>query len=1397
MGFLSSAISKAKSYASTARSTYRTSRSSGGTRRASASRAVQNVGRSYARGGSRTARRIQRSKTAAAIRRVGSGGKARTRKVPTTKTTRPKVPTGRHLAPSKAVIARETVSERLSKIPTVRKIRGVLEESKKHRPTMVGGLGVSAGGVLVTDAREQPAYKDLTHKKLTKEEKARNLNVTLRQTLQPDVTKTRDYYNVLTEEEAIIGSPSGIGTATVPPSVTGKPDTKKKGGYWQSSQTFGEQVDEIGLLGALGERQKALGATYIPTIGEYQKAVQTTPIVKDVFGAASKVLESKLSPERIQYGRDVSTALYGWGRSHPVTYVAEVGSMVALGPALKGVGYAAKGVKASRTGQFVGKGLGVTGSALGKVPVVGTVGRGLGYAGRGAVAVGKTRIPMTKMTVGGVTAQAALVGVPTYMTAQERKKITSTMDIDAAREQGLVVGQMKPLTEREVQIRKAEFDAAFIGHSAAFASGAALAPAAGSLGRGYASKQKAFREAVGESKPIMYRDTIYSGQPQAPTGSLTSQVAKDIKQSLKESGHKVVDRDVFVPAKTVRDPQPFLGTEGKLVVSDLEKGIYTGKIDIPSIKKMQASTQASKGEAVIESAYEKKLADFYEKKAIGGGRVIRRDAESMTGISQADLAKHQEFLDMPIDARWSMYNKASLTGADKRKLIDVTNPVFVEMGIDPRKIHEGSLVLSEMPFIKWYKLRSGRYPQPGVAGGYARGGSIRKGGEIGLRKELGMQTLATRTYPHEIAHKILPDMESTLLEETKAIAFNREFVEKFDMLYGTRTKVPKMKRVGDKQSDLYVDARELSKKMETLPPIPSEYSTLGIKPTQRYGEQLQQQYADDIAMATQMKGDILFGAQYPKYAKLSKTMRVQQSQKGYEKLIDEAPIKISGVEEYRDIRRIKSEKTAKEAFEEWQDVVAGKKATGRQRHLLKKIDTVGPDTTVYPPFDEAYSRILPEARRQVRLQTTAEMLGERLPKLDTGEAWEIGETARLWKARHSATQKMTASEFISARKQTIDPTELAYISELKRKVPRLERYAAPTEVEVAERVGADITYLTKKKDIIKYRQQQVDELLADSGEAVAERKAIIGERFGVNAPKTGGYVEPESGYWTPAQIKKTKKEMNIIFGEDKPKPKPTAAKTPKGEQQGTGGMFYETPILETAVPKTKIVVKSRTKARETQWSRQQTRVVETPITKPRTRTRMVSPFVAAQTGKQRQKDSPFTLTIPQMQTMGVMEVTQGKQMVRDILTQSGIQKTVTPTAQTTQQKTVTPVIQATTDITIPVTPRRPKVPVTPTTTTTPPPTAVPIPPYIPPPIIPFGLSGGGAAAAAPTPTRKRGTQEFRKNPIASLFGDVAPEKKRKGKKEKKQESFSDMLAGAKMPTMITFGSKKTTKKRKK
>ncbi|MCK5432534.1 MAG: hypothetical protein KAJ03_07305 [Gammaproteobacteria bacterium] len=188
--------------------------------------------------------------------------------------------------------------------------------------------------------------------------------------------------------------------------------------------------------------------------------------------------------------------------------------------------------------------------------------------------------------------------------------------------------------------------------------------------------------------------------------------------------------------------------------------------------------------------------------------------------------------------------------------------------------------------------------------------------------------------------------------------------------------------------------------------------------------------------------------------------------------------------------------------------------------------------------------------------------------------------------------------------------------------------------------------------------------------------------------------------------------------------------------------------------------------------------------------------------KQRDVSNAILFTSPSIRertTIGFDIGTQLSSKQRDSVLFAPMIKPITD-ARTRISTTTAPIVISPVKTFVDTPPSRRTTTVPQTTTTTQPikTTKVPppIPPYIPPPIIPFGIPSGGAAAA-PTPTRKRGTQEFRKNPIASLFEDVAPEKKRKGKKEKKPESFSDMLAGAQMPTMITFGTKNTTKKRKK
>ena len=368
MGWLSRVISKAKSYASTARSTYSTSRSSGSTRRASARRAVRNVGRSYARSGSPIVRRIQRSKTAKVIRSIGTRARI------TPKVDRPIVPPGRHLAPSKSVIARE----RISKMPIVGSIISTIEKSKQHRPTGIGGGMIVGASAILTKQPSQvfPStdWRSPSYGKLTPEQKA--YNMAIEANLTRSAGRGRDGLplptadkplggRIMNQEEAMRGTTFGAGMFAKVPTSTLPPPTKK--GYWQGTQTFQEQRKEIGFWGALGERQKAWGATYIPSSskisdkgGEFRQAHPT--LGAGVYGGYSTFADTVTKPftkkQQVFVG-SVATGAFGTVREKPWQLVGEVGIGLATGGTL-GVGQriyqAKKAATIARIGERAWKG---------------------------------------------------------------------------------------------------------------------------------------------------------------------------------------------------------------------------------------------------------------------------------------------------------------------------------------------------------------------------------------------------------------------------------------------------------------------------------------------------------------------------------------------------------------------------------------------------------------------------------------------------------------------------------------------------------------------------------------------------------------------------------------------------------------------------------------------------------------------------------------------------------------------------------------------------------------------------------------------------------------------------------------------------------------------------------
>lgn len=470
---------------------------------------------------------------------------------------RPKV-TGRTVLKStlerSKVTARGVLQEKVTGVREASaKMKSLIAESKKHRPTMVGGLGVGVTGVLVADTKKQPSQVfPKPGKDLTLAQRAYNIAIEANLTRgagrdmrgRPLPTADKPLGGrVMSQEDAMRGSPSGIGSVTVPTSVTGKPGTKKKGGYWQSSQTFKEQVGEVGLFGALGERQKALGATYIPSLSkisekgaEFREAQpEIAGKVHGGFSSFAEVVTKPFTKKQQTFVGSIATGAYGTAREKPIQLAAEVGVGAALGPALRGVSVGAKALEARRLAIAAGAGrkaiiaqkAGVITSLTGKI---------------GGVA--SKKIPLTKVTVG----EAGLVGIPSAIGAIEYAGIEGD-------------------TPQQLAQRRGEFIGGGITHAAAFAAGTA-APS----GLRYVGEKIPYRLTTKDPTELIVKGEIVSpkfAKPEASLGESTSL----IKQPTQFIGGQKTPytKEFFVkvdPAKQAEFMETFAIGKGKRIKTE-------------------------------------------------------------------------------------------------------------------------------------------------------------------------------------------------------------------------------------------------------------------------------------------------------------------------------------------------------------------------------------------------------------------------------------------------------------------------------------------------------------------------------------------------------------------------------------------------------------------------------------------------------------------------------------------------------------------------------------------------------------------------------------------------------------------------------------------------------------
>lgn len=553
MGLLSQWVSSARSRVSSGVSRARTT-----TRRAS-TRARQTVSRARTQV-RQTATRTKASVRAArtTVRRgididrsklAGKRGVVRAR---------PKI-TGRTVIKSalerSKVTARGVLQEKVTGVREASaKMKSLIAESKKHRPTMVGGLGVGVTGVLVADTKKQPPQVfPKPGKDLTLTQKAYNIAIEANLTRgagrdkqgRPLPTADKPLGGrVMSQEEAMRGSPSGIGSVTVSPSATGKPDTKKKGGYWQSSQTFKEQREEIGLLGALGERQKAFGATYIPSLSkisekgaEFREAQpEIAGKVHGGFSSFAGAVTKPFTKKQQTFVGSVATGAFRTVREKPIQLAAEVGVGAALGPALRGVSVGAKALEARRLAIAAGTGR--------KAIIAQKAGAITSLTGKiGGVA--SKKIPLTKVTVG----EAGLVGVPSAIGAIEYAGIEGD-------------------TPQQLAQRRGEFIGSGITHAGAFAAGAGMSPTivkgtqriagkADEFGRTIkGTRELGYKEARATAKRDVAFDVEMKRLKQAQVHEATTQTAKqkamDAEFDVEMKRLKAI-QDESVVGRTIRE----------------------------------------------------------------------------------------------------------------------------------------------------------------------------------------------------------------------------------------------------------------------------------------------------------------------------------------------------------------------------------------------------------------------------------------------------------------------------------------------------------------------------------------------------------------------------------------------------------------------------------------------------------------------------------------------------------------------------------------------------------------------------------------------------------------------------------------------------------------------------
>lgn len=273
-----------------------------------------------------------------------------------------------------------------------------------------------------------------------------------------------------------------------------QPQTKKSG-YWQGT-SFKEQRKEVGFWGAVSEREKAWGATYIPSLKKVSKAgeryAEAHPTAAAaIYGGYGKFAEKVQKPftrNQRSFISGVATGAYGTVRAKPFQVGAEVAIGAASGGVIGGAGKAtAWGVRAAeaRRLSLVAKG--------GKTAYVATK---AGQVGSAVSKVSRAKIPLTGLTVGGATTGAVLVGVPAVYSAREYAKI-------------------KGDTPQQLAQRRGEFIGGGITHAGAFAGGIALERGAISAAR-YIPEKVPYRLTTKTPTQIIAKGEIVSPKYAVP-----------------------------------------------------------------------------------------------------------------------------------------------------------------------------------------------------------------------------------------------------------------------------------------------------------------------------------------------------------------------------------------------------------------------------------------------------------------------------------------------------------------------------------------------------------------------------------------------------------------------------------------------------------------------------------------------------------------------------------------------------------------------------------------------------------------------------------------------------------------------------------------------------------------